>query len=146
MIEASRRLQQVKRESGQAIRIFSVPTEERWALIGCSNAALQNRIDRGRTKGLLFTCSSVRALQGEEPLMSVISWRSGRTDRVGRSATCAETRAIVGLEGELFAMRDQWSEMLGNSVIGNSQVQWHDWYLAHVWRTARDCMTKCNTR
>ena len=27
--------------------------------------------------------------------MSVISWRSGRTDRVWRSATCAETSAMV---------------------------------------------------
>ena len=34
--------------------------------------------------------------------MSVISWRSGRIDRVCRSATCAEIRAIVVLEDELF--------------------------------------------
>ena len=39
--------------------------------------------------------------------MSVISWRSGRIDRVCRSATCAETRAIVDLEDELFALRYQ---------------------------------------
>ena len=39
-------------------------------------------------------------------------------DRVCRSATC-ETRAIVDLEDELFALRYQWSEMLGNSAIEN---------------------------
>ena len=38
-------------------------------------------------------------------LMSVISWRSGRTDRVCRSATCAETIAIVDLVDELSALR-----------------------------------------
>ena len=64
---------------------------------------MQNRIDGGSTKGLLFTLSSVSDLQGEESLMSVMSWRSGRIDRVGRSATCAETRATVDLEDELFA-------------------------------------------
>ena len=52
--------------------------------------------------------------------MSVISWKSGRIDRVCRSATCAETRAIVDLEGELSALQYQWSEMLGNSAMENS--------------------------
>ena len=46
--------------------------------------------------------------------------RSGRMDRVCRSATCAETRAVVVLEDELFALRYQWSEMLGNSAVENS--------------------------
>ena len=35
-------------------------------LIGWGDAALQNRIDGGSAKGLLFTFSSVEALQGEE--------------------------------------------------------------------------------
>ena len=52
--------------------------------------------------------------------MSVIRWRSGRRDRVCRSATCAETRASVDLDDELFALRHQWSEMLGNSEMENS--------------------------
>ena len=120
MIEANRLLQQVKEESGQIIRIFSFPTEDQLTLIGWSDAALQNRIDGGSTKGLLFTFSSVKALQGEESLMSVISWRSGRMDRVCRGATCAETRAIVDLEDGLFAIRYQWSEMLGNSSMEKS--------------------------
>ena len=42
-------------------------------------------------------------------------------DRVRRSATCAETRAIVDLEDELFARRYQWSgTTLGNSAMENS--------------------------
>ena len=45
---------------------------------------------------------------------------ANRLDRVCRSATCAETRAIVDLEDELFALRHQWSEMLGNSAAENS--------------------------
>ena len=90
-------------------------------MIGWSDAALQNRFDGGSTKGLLFIFSSVKALQGEESLMSVISWRSGRIDSVCRRATCAETIAIVDLEDELFALRYQWSEMLGNSAMENSR-------------------------
>ena len=54
------------------------------------DAALQSRIDGGL---LLFTCSSEKALRGEEALMSVISWRSGRIDRVCR-ATCADTHEL----------------------------------------------------
>ena len=117
-MEANRLFEQVKKESRQVIRIFSFPTEEQLTLVGWSDAALQNRIDGGSTKGLLFTFSSVKALQGEESLMSVISWE--RIDRRCRSATCAETRAIVDLEDELCAPRYQWSEMLGNSAMENS--------------------------
>ena len=99
---------------------FQFPTEEQITQIGWGDAALQNRIDGGSTKGLLFTFSSVKALKGEESLMSVISWRNGRIDRLCRSATCTETRAMVYLEDELFAPRYQWYEMLGNSAEENS--------------------------
>ena len=78
MIEANRRLQQFKKDS--------FPTEG-LALIGRGDAALENKINGGSTKGPL------------------LSWRSGLMDRVCRSATCAETRAMVGLEDELFAVR-----------------------------------------
>ena len=50
-------------------------------------------------------------------LMSVISWRSGRIDRVYRSATCTETRAMVDVENKLFGLRYQWSEMSGNAAL-----------------------------
>ena len=71
-------------------------------MIGWSDAALQNRIDTGSAKGLLFIVSSVKALQGEESLMSVISWRSDRIDRVYRSATGAESRALWILKMTCF--------------------------------------------
>ena len=52
--------------------------------------------------------------------MSVISWRSGRIDRVCSGATCAGTRATVGLKHELFALRCRLSGMLGNSAMEKS--------------------------
>ena len=78
--------------------------------------------------------------------MSVLSWRSGRTDRVCRSATCLEMKAVVDPEEELFALRCQWSEMLGDTATQNSPMKWHDWYLAHVSRTARAYTTNYNTQ
>ena len=50
MSEANLLHQQVKKESGQAMRIFSFLTEEELALIGWDDAALQNRIDGRNTK------------------------------------------------------------------------------------------------
>ena len=65
------------------------------------------------------TCCSVSALQGEEASMSsVISLTSGRTDRVCRSTICAETRATGRYE--LFSLRYQQSEMMGNSNVNHS--------------------------
>ena len=101
MIEANR-LFHVKKDSGHAMRIFSFHTE-RLASIGWEDVALQNRTDGGSTKVLLFTCSSEKALQGAEALLSVFSWRSSRIARVCRSAPRAETRATVDLE-EVFAL------------------------------------------
>ena len=80
MIEANRLFQQVKKESGQAIRIFSFTTEERSAHGAMQHCKTESTEEAQNC--LLFTCSSVRSLQGEESLMSVISWRSGRIDRV----------------------------------------------------------------
>ena len=51
MMEANRLFKQVKKGSGQTIGIFSFPAEERLASIVWSDAALQNRIDGGSTKG-----------------------------------------------------------------------------------------------
>ena len=47
-------------------------------------------------------------------------------DRVCRIATCAETRAMIDCEGELFALRYQWLEMLGNSAreISLDEMAW----------------------
>ena len=131
MIGANRLLQQLKKESGQAIRIFSFLSEERLALIGWGDAALQNRIDGGSTKGLLFTCSSVRPLQGEESLMSVISWRCGQIDSVCRGAMCAETRSIVWI-WKMNCLRFDINglRMSGNSEMYNSpdeMARWGTW-------------------
>ena len=81
---------------------------------------MQNRIDGVCTKGLFFVCCSQRALQGEEAVISVISWRTGRTDRVCRTAKCADTRATVNLEDELFSMRCQWCELMVKTAFGNA--------------------------
>ena len=124
MIEANRLLlQQVKKESGQAIRIFSFPTEEQLTLIGwvmqhCKTELMEE------VRKVFFSLSSVKALKGEESLMSVISWRSGRKERICRSATCAETRAMVDLEEELFALRYRWA-ILQRKI---HQMKWLNWY------------------
>ena len=84
------------------------------------DAALQKKMNGGSTKLLLLTCSSEKALHGEEALTSVISWRSGRRGRVCRSGTSAEIRGTVELEDELFALRYQCSEMMSNTALANS--------------------------
>ena len=118
MMKTNRLRQQITKESGQATRNIRFSTKDRIALIGWGDAAMQNKIDGGSTKSLHFTCSSVRALKGEEALMSVIRWRIGRINSVCRGATCAETRAMVDLEDEPLALRYQWSEMLGEHSCG----------------------------
>ena len=75
MIEANRLLQQVKKESGQVTRIFSFPTEDQLTLIGW---VMQHCKTESTEEIRSAFPSPVKALQGEESLMSVISWRSGR--------------------------------------------------------------------
>ena len=61
------------------------------------DAALQSRIEGRSTKGLLFTSSSLKALQGKEAAHVC-------DQRVCRSGTCAETRPMVDLEDELLVV------------------------------------------
>ena len=97
-MEADRLLQQVKKESGQVIRIFIFPTENQLTLIGWSDAALRYRIDGGSTTGLLFTFfHEVLARRG---IINVCD----QLEDSCRSAT-------VDLGYELFALRYQWSEI-----------------------------------
>ena len=107
------------------------PTEERFALFGWGEAALQNKIDGRSTQGLLFTCSSATALQGQDSWMSVFSWKSGRVDGVSGSATCAETRAIVDLEDELLRCDVNDLKCWTTPLWKIHMVKWHD----GTWRT-----------
>ena len=77
-------------------------------------------MDGVSTKGLFVVRCSQRALQGEEAVISVISWRTGRTDRVCRTTKCAEPRATVNLEDELFSMRCQWCELMEKTAFENA--------------------------
>ena len=74
--------------------------------------------------------------------MSVISWRSGRTDRVCRSATCAETHAMV--DTNCFLCGISGPRCWETAMLITLPMLWLEWYLVLVRLTAWDCMTKCN--
>ena len=74
--------------------------------------------------------------------MSVISWRSGSLDRVCRSATCAETRAMV--DTDCFPCGINGPRCWETAVLISLPMLWLEWYLVLVRLTAWDCMTKCN--
>ena len=78
------------------------------------DAVAQNIPDGPSTKGLVEGIGPSSVLKGEETPVSLISWRSSKTDRVCHSSGVAETRAAIDGEDHLYATRYQWSELLGN--------------------------------
>ena len=116
MIEASRLLQQVKKESGQAIRIFSFTTEELLALIGLCDAALQkpNRWTKHKRYTLHMLFREGFAGRGILDVCDQLEkWPNGHN--VSQCHVCRD-ESQCGSGG------------LGNTTMANSP----DWYLTHV--------------
>ena len=62
-----------------------------------------------------------------------LRWSAGEgaeSAGVCRGSTCAQARASVALEEDLFALRQQWLDMMGNTASDNSPMEWHSWSLA----------------
>ena len=123
MIGANRLFQQVKKERGQAMRMFSFPTEERSALIGWGDAALQNRIDGGSTKrsALHMLFREGFAGRGISDVCDQLGGVAEYTECVV-VPKCAETRAIVDLEDELCVLRpDEMARLVPGACVTDSK-------------------------
>ncbi|CAK0870312.1 unnamed protein product [Prorocentrum cordatum] len=81
-----------------------------------SDSSEANRPDGKSTKGLVAGLAPLKILKGDETDVSVISWKSGKIDRGCRSSAACETRSAVDAEDELFGIKLQWLEILGNNI------------------------------
>ncbi|CAK0841524.1 unnamed protein product [Prorocentrum cordatum] len=81
-----------------------------------SDSSEANRPDGKSTKGLVAGLAPLRILRGDEADVSLISWKSGKIDRGCRSSVACETRSAVDAEDELFGIKLQWLEILGNNI------------------------------
>ncbi|CAK0829393.1 unnamed protein product, partial [Prorocentrum cordatum] len=81
-----------------------------------SDPSEANRPDGKSTKGLVAGLVPVKILKGDEEDVSLISWKSGKIDRGCRSSVACETRSAVDAEDELFGIKLQWLEILGNNI------------------------------
>ncbi|CAK0871003.1 unnamed protein product, partial [Prorocentrum cordatum] len=81
-----------------------------------SDSSEANRPDGKSTKGLVAGLAPLKILKGDEADVSLISWKSGKIDRGCRSSVACETRSAEDAEDELFGIKLQWLEILGNNV------------------------------
>eukprot|EP00974_Lingulodinium_polyedra_P060725 5854012-Lingulodinium_polyedra.AAC.1 len=68
------------------------------------DSAEANRPDGKSTKGTIGGLAPLQLLDGDETDITVVSWKSGKIYRVGRSSVACETRAAVDAEDDLFGV------------------------------------------
>ena len=90
--------------------------------IGWSDAAVGNRPDMTSTAKHIIGMTNAQMLQGVRSPVNLVSWKSGKLQRIARSSLSAEIQALSEAEQELMTCRLQWSEMLGN--IPNLRRPW----------------------
>ncbi|CAK0895531.1 unnamed protein product, partial [Prorocentrum cordatum] len=81
-----------------------------------SDSSEANRPDGKSTKGLVAGLAPLKILKGDEADVSLISCKPGKIDRGCRSSVACETRSAVDAEDELFGIKLQWLEILGNNI------------------------------
>ncbi|CAE6916941.1 RE1 [Symbiodinium sp. CCMP2592] len=115
IIETNKLLRKAKLGQHQKLLIHRqespTPLIAAWA-----DAANSNRPDGGSTKGVFVGWTSEDLLKGNLVSISPIFWQSAKIQRACRSSAAAETHAAVDAEDELYAIRLQVSEFLGERI------------------------------
>ena len=115
IVETNKLLRKAKLGQHQKLLIHrqdgTFPMIAAWA-----DAANSNRQDGGSTKGIFVGWTSEALLQGNLASISPIFWQSAKIQRACRSSAAAETHAAVDAEDELYAIRLQVGEFLGERV------------------------------
>ena len=114
--ETNRLVDRVRECADLPIVIHSHSQAQVLVPIEWSDSSESNRPDGKSTKGLVAGLAPLKILRGDETDVSLMSWKSGKIDRGCRSSVSCETRSAVDAEDELFGIKLQWLEMLGNSI------------------------------
>jgi hypothetical protein len=115
IIEANKLVYKVKHQANRKMIIHPLHQPD-MVVIAWADAAYANGVDGTRKKkGIFIGVGPKELLQGAECPVTPVFWQSAKIDRVCRSSGCSETRAVVDAEDELFAIRYQWSEMMGHN-------------------------------
>ena len=81
-----------------------------------ADSSESNRPDGRSTKGIISGLAPLSLLSGWEQPVSLVNWKSSKIDRACRSSVACETKATVDGEDELFSLKLQWLEMVGNQT------------------------------
>ncbi|CAK0910059.1 unnamed protein product [Prorocentrum cordatum] len=116
LLDTNRLVDRVREGADLPVVIHSHANAQVIVPIEWSDSSEANRPDGKSTKGLVTGMAPLRILQGDESDVSMISRKSGKIDRGCRSSVSCETRSAVDGEDELFGVKLQWLEILGNQI------------------------------
>ncbi|CAK0839942.1 unnamed protein product, partial [Prorocentrum cordatum] len=115
-VDTNRLVDRVLEGADLPVGIYSHSSAQVIVPIEWSDSSEANRPDGKSTKGLVTEMAPLRIMQGDESDVSMISWKSGKIHRECRSSVSCETRSAVDGEDELFGVKLQGLEMLGNQI------------------------------
>ena len=122
IVRINKLIREAKRTADQVL-VFH-PFEMDWrelAVVTWSDAAQNNRVNRGSTVGML-TCITPRSiLDGERVPMNIVAWRSQKAPREVLGSNGSEVQAITMGEDMTYLVRSVWAEIHGFAPIRGRQ-------------------------
>ena len=114
--DANKLVDRVREQADKGVTIHSHKGSDVLVPVVWADSAEGNRPDGSSTKGLVMSMAPLEIFGGIECDVTMVNWKAGKIDRMCRSSTAAETRATVDGEDELYGLKLQWLELLGNKV------------------------------
>ena len=115
-------IREAKRMADQTL-IFH-PFDEGWedlCVVTWSDAAQNNRVNRGSTIGMLTCIAPKRILDGERVPMNIVAWRSQKAPREVLGSNGSEVQAITAGEDMTYLVRCVWLEIHGYPPVRGRQ-------------------------
>ena len=109
-------LDRVRAESAQKIIIHPFSAATQLIPVTWTDASHANRADLSSTEGLISGMTTKEILDGVETPVSLVQWASHKIDGKCKSPGDAERCALVNGQDENFAIRFQWTEMMGHHI------------------------------
>ncbi|CAE7799825.1 unnamed protein product [Symbiodinium sp. CCMP2592] len=115
-------IREAKRMADQTL-IFH-PFDEGWedlCVVTWSDAAQNNRVNRGSTIGMLTCIAPRHILDGERVPMNIVAWRSQKAPSEVLGSNGSEVQAITAGEDMMYLVRCVWLEIHGYPPIRGRQ-------------------------
>lgn len=117
LVEVNKLIYQTRSDKHHKLVIHGGLDLRRALIVGWADASSQNRVDGKSTQWMLVGLTDQALLDGAMCKVTPIAWHSAKISRQCRSPGAAESLAAIDCEDLLYAVRLQFFELTGGTVL-----------------------------